>query len=89
MRDDPTIATFQAESAHYRQIMAEIRLLESKIAGTGLTDSEQARWAELGGQAADERRRLNAMMYAANVDSEQRAAMWWLMQPESTTPEGE
>lgn len=86
MRNDPLVAAFESESADYRDIMGELRILDAKMVESGLSEAERARWTELSRQAASERNRLNAMIYAADVNSEHRAAMWWLMQPESTNP---
>ena len=85
IRNDPLIKSFESESASYRGIMAELRTLDAKLAGEGLTEQERDRWAELSRQADGERRRLNAIMYAPDVDADQRAAMWWFLQPEATT----
>ena len=86
MRNDPLVSRFESESTEYRRIMEELRVLDAKMVDSGLSESERVRWQELGRQAAAERNRLNSMMYSSNVDSEQRAAMWWLMQPDSTKP---
>ncbi len=86
MRNDPLVAAFESESADYRVIMGELRILDAKMAKSELSEAERTRWTELTQQAASERKRLNAMIYAADVDSQHRAAMWWLMQPESTNP---
>ena len=89
MRTNPAVAAFDSESSDYRRIMAELRTLDAKMVESGLSEAERTRWTELGRQATIERNRLNAMMYATGIDSEQRAAMWWLMQPESGNPEGD
>ena len=89
MRNDPIIVAFESESADYRRILDELRTLDSKMVDGGLSESDQTRWTELRAEAATERRRLNSMIYAADVDREQRAAMWWCMQPESSNPKND
>ena len=87
MSNDPVVVAFESRSADYRRIMGELRILDARMVESGLSESERARWTELSRQVAAERNQLNAMLYASDVDSEQRAAMWWLMQPESTNRE--
>ena len=84
MLEDPRVATFDSQASEYRMIMTELRGLEARMADTGLVDEDQARWEELHDRAAAEKGRLNAMIYAPGVGPDQRAAMWWLMQPESS-----
>ena len=84
MLEDPRVATFDSQASEYRMIMTELRGLEARMADTGLADEDQARWEELRDQAVAEKARLNAMIYAPEVGPDQRAAMWWLLQPESS-----
>ena len=45
-------------------------------------DADQAAWSDLQATAARERSRLNRLMYAPEVTTDQRSAMWWLMRGE-------
>ena len=86
MLEDPKVAAFGNEAAGYRELMSELRTLDALMVESGLSEAERERWNELERQATLERNGLNSMIYAADVDSDQRAAMWWLMQPESANP---
>ena len=86
MRQDPQVSAFEAESREYQSIITELRKLESGMSEAPLSDSDMERWRNLETKATEERGRLNAMIYRTGISSEQRAAMWWLMQPESATP---
>ena len=83
MRQDPQVSAFETESREYQRIISELRKLESGMTEAPLSDSDMERWRNLETRATEERGRLNAMMYRTGTSSDQRAAMWWLMQPES------
>lgn len=83
MLQDPRVASFEVESREYRRLATELRTLEAGLAEDSLSDSDMERWQTLQQQASEERRRLNRMIYQPGVEPDQRAAMWWLMQPES------
>ena len=82
MRSDPLVARFHAECDAYLATMVELRSLEARITRDDWNDTDQAAWSALQSTAARERSRLNRLMYAPEVTTDQRSAMWWLMRGE-------
>ena len=82
MRSDPLVARFHAECDAYLATMTELRSLEARITRDDWNDADQAAWSALQSTAARERSRLNRLMYAPEVTTDQRSAMWWLMRGE-------
>lgn len=82
MRSDPLVARFHAECDAYLATMIELRSLEARITRDDWNDADQAAWSALQATAARERSRLNRLMYAPEVTTDQRSAMWWLMRGE-------
>ena len=82
MRSDPLVARFHAECDAYLATMVELRSLETRITRDDWNDTDQAAWSALQATAARERSRLNRLMYAPEVTTDQRSAMWWLMRGE-------
>ena len=82
MRSDPLVARFHAECDAYLATMVELQSLEARITRDDWNDADQAAWSALQSTAARERSRLNRLMYAPEVTTDQRSAMWWLMRGE-------
>ena len=82
MRSDPLVARFHAECDAYLATMIELKSLEARITRDDWNDADQAAWSALQSTAARERSRLNRLMYAPEVTTDQRSAMWWLMRGE-------
>ena len=89
LEHDPVVAAFRTEAARYLELSDEVAPLEAAIASGTISEADTARWRELDGERVRERSRLNRLMYADDVSSEQRAAMWWVLEGEpanTTTP---
>ncbi len=93
MLGDPAVQAFAAQAATFLELNRLIAPLEARLADGSITEDETATWRDLDTRRVAERSRLNALMYAPEVSSEQRAAMWWVLQgriadtPETTTTE--
>lgn len=89
LENDPIVDAFRAEAGRYLALAEEVAPLEAALASGTISDADTARWRELDGERVRERSRLNRLMYADHVSSEQRAAMWWVLEGEpanTTTP---
>ena len=85
LENDPVVAAFRTEAARYLELADEVAPLEAALASGTISEADTARWRELDGERVRERSRLNRLMYADDVSSEQRAAMWWVLEGEPAT----
>ena len=79
MLEDPAVKAFTLEAATYLELNRELTPLEARLADGSISEADTERWRELDARRSTERARLNALMYAQEISSEQRAAMWWVL----------
>ncbi len=79
MLDDPVVKAFALEAAAFLELNQELTPLEARLADGSISEADTERWRELDAQRSLERTRLNTLMYAEEISTEQRAAMWWVL----------